>query len=101
MATEPQTALSLLAGEQVFDAVLTDVRLPGMTGLELHASLRDENPGLADRVVFMTGDTLAGWVSAGLSGLDNPVLVKPFRLRELSEILDRLVPVPNGSNSSL
>ncbi len=41
-----------LAGTQAFDCVLTDVRMPGMDGVELHRQLRRSEPGLP--VVLMT-----------------------------------------------
>jgi len=38
-----------------FDIVLTDVVMPGMTGVQLFERLQETDPELADRVVFMTG----------------------------------------------
>jgi PAS domain S-box-containing protein len=38
-----------------YDAILCDLMMPGMTGMELFEVLRREHPSLARRVVFMTG----------------------------------------------
>ena len=50
-ANSGQQALEL-ARTQPFDCVLTDVRMPGMDGVELHRQLHQVQPGLP--VVLMT-----------------------------------------------
>ena len=42
------------------------------------------NP-LARRVIFITGDTVAPETRRFLQGVDNAVLSKPFRLRDVRE----------------
>ena len=49
-ARDPVTALDL-AGTEEFDLVLTDVEMPGMSGLELLAALRKQAPGLPVAVI--------------------------------------------------
>src|SRR6185369_5768494 len=41
--------------EREFDIVLTDLRMPKMSGEDLWQTLRRERPALAKRTVFMTG----------------------------------------------
>jgi len=45
----------LLIDTARFDAVLCDLMMPNMTGIELHARLREIRPELAERMVFLTG----------------------------------------------
>lgn len=54
VAHSAQSALALLDSGQ-FDAVLCDLMMPHMTGMELHARLRRTHPELAARMVFLTG----------------------------------------------
>ena len=74
-----------LAG--AYDLIFTDVRMPGMGGRDFYESLRARAPGLADRVVFATGDTVAGDTLAFLESTGRPVLTKPFKLAELRAAL--------------
>src|SRR5262249_22508261 len=45
----------LLIDTARFDAVLCDLMMPNMTGIELHARLSESRPELAERMVFLTG----------------------------------------------
>lgn len=49
-------ALALLAQDSDFDAVLSDVMMPRMSGAELFARCHREHPRLAQRFVFASGN---------------------------------------------
>lgn len=67
----------VLSGTDAFDLVITDSRLPGMTGREFVQGLREHDPRLP--IVHLTGSLRS---SAGFP--DNvPTLVKPFDLPKL------------------
>ena len=53
---DPRRAVELLgsSGKQ-FDLVLCDVRMPGLTGPEIHNALLTAAPEVASRIVLMTG----------------------------------------------
>jgi CheY-like chemotaxis protein len=40
-----------------YDIVLMDIRMPGMSGMELYARVIDKHPELTGKVVFITGDS--------------------------------------------
>jgi two-component system NtrC family sensor kinase len=88
-AGTPLEATRLLSGSPAYDAVLLDVRLPGTTGIDLHRALRARNPGLASKVVFMTGDVVNDDVLEELKRTGNAVLEKPFTFEELRTALNR------------
>jgi signal transduction histidine kinase len=69
-----------------FDAVLTDVVMPGMSGIELAEALGPVLPGVP--VVLTTGysDEIS---RAG--GVGRPVVFKPYRLETLSGVLDEVL----------
>lgn len=50
-----EAALELLTDSDSFDVILCDVRLPGLTGLDLLADLVNTDHPLAGRVVLMSG----------------------------------------------
>jgi len=84
----PAAALGALEGER-FDVALLDMRLPGMSGLELLDELRKRLPGLP--IVFLTGHgTLREAVAAMRAGAYD-FLVKPAPLDELELTLTRAV----------
>jgi DNA-binding response OmpR family regulator len=58
------------------DVLLTDITMPGMSGVELAARLRALCPGL--RVVMMTGDPSSAEIARAHDSIVDTVLVKPM-----------------------
>ena len=77
-APSGRTALSLLDHEARPDLVITDVRMPGMSGLELAAAIAQR--GQHVKIVFMSG-----YYAPQL--IHEPLLRKPFRLAELETMV--------------
>jgi signal transduction histidine kinase len=77
-----------------FDAVFTDVVMPGMSGIELAEALGPVLPGIP--VVLTTGYsdeiTRAG-------GAGRPVVFKPYRLETLSGVLDEVLTPRDGAKA--
>ncbi len=93
VATSGSQALEILTRDDAFDAVLCDVMMPGMTGVQLYERIRANWPGLADRVLFMTGGASSPDARQFFEGRDIPWLEKPFSTEELHEaLLDRIGP---------
>jgi len=84
-ASNGEAALEALEQTSV-DAIVCDLRMPGMDGAALHEILRRDRPGLAARTVFVTGD-VTGRVARGGAIARQPVLKKPFSLDRLEELL--------------
>jgi two-component system NtrC family sensor kinase len=70
-----------------FDLVVADLRMPGLGGREFYEQLHREEPALAQRVVFATGDTVRGDTLDFLRSVGRPYLRKPFSLTELRSLL--------------
>lgn len=81
VAKSADEARAILERQDV-DVVITDVRMPGGSGIDLYRWIERERPELADRVMFVTGDP----GSAGLDGLgvdlDGRLIYKPFVLQD-------------------
>ncbi|HEX6939457.1 MAG TPA: ATP-binding protein [Longimicrobiales bacterium] len=76
-----------LAAAGGFDLILSDIRVPGMSGREMYERLRAEAPAAAEAVTFMTGDSVTEEIRAFLSEVGRPVLAKPFGLAQLQSLL--------------
>ncbi len=85
-AADAETGLKLLASESV-DLVLTDLKLPGMSGLELLQAVKQQNGALP--VVVMTAfGSVETAVDAMKAGATDYVL-KPFSLAEMRMVVHK------------
>ncbi|MGC8836937.1 MAG: GAF domain-containing protein [Anaerolineae bacterium] len=90
VATEGQEALQRLRAEP-FDLVVSDVKMPGMDGVEFYEALKATHPELAERILFITGDTVSGKTRRFLEESRKPYLSKPVDLDRLEELVNRLL----------
>jgi PAS domain S-box-containing protein len=77
-----EAAIEWLRDDDLFDLVLTDISMPGLSGLDLLAHIREYLPGLATRVVLMSGGALPSGVTESALA-DVPVLEKPFAVEAI------------------
>ncbi len=87
-----ETAYSLLESERA-DAVLLDIHLPTMSGIELYLAIVHRWPQLEGRIAIMTGDAEADEVRTWLEHNRCMVLRKPFNLGEIAAWLEGVWPV--------
>jgi DNA-binding NtrC family response regulator len=85
-AATAEQALAYL-GEQTYDAVITDISMPGLSGLELLGHLRREQPDTPVIVVSGIGDRdhAAGLMRLGAFDF----ILKPFALEAVEESVAR------------
>lgn len=85
-----QRALDLLrnSASNYFSLIISDVKMPGVSGIELHGILSDERPDLLPRFIFSTGDISADEVSEALARTNCTVIAKPFELSVLDKLLE-------------
>jgi two-component system NtrC family sensor kinase len=86
VASDGEEALARATREQ-FDLIISDLRMPRLGGREFYEQLLIQNPTMAARLVFSTGDTVRGDTLTFLETLDRPYLHKPFSLAELRTLL--------------
>lgn len=71
-----------------YDLIISDVKMPSVSGIELHAILSDEMPALLSKFIFSTGDSSAEDVAEFISRTNCTVIPKPFELKLLDKILN-------------
>jgi signal transduction histidine kinase len=85
--SEPHVAVQALRGDQRFDLLLTDIKMPAMSGLELAHIAREHDPAIA--IIIMTGfatmENIQQSVQRGIADF----LSKPFELEQLRLAVDQ------------
>ena len=71
----------------LYDVILCDVMMPGVTGMDLYRRVLEFNPRLAERFVFMTGGATTSAVQRFLDSSRRRVLEKPFAPETLRAVL--------------
>jgi DNA-binding response OmpR family regulator len=87
--TNGSEALSRIEAEP-FDLLLTDIRMPGLDGLELVRKVREHNPKLGILLVTAFAQDALG--VEHLDGTRTDVLSKPFNLNELLDRVGTILP---------
>ena len=93
VAATAEQALSFL-DEQTYDAVLTDISMPGLSGLELLGRLRQERPDTPVVVISGIGDRTHAEGLKRLGAFD--YILKPFRLEEVEGSVARALDHSRG-----
>jgi PAS domain S-box-containing protein len=90
-AGSAREALALIEAGDRFDAILTDLHMPGMSGRDLAASIAAVAPDQAARVVLVTGGTACADTARFLDRCANPPLYKPFQRAALTAAVDAVI----------
>ena len=75
-----------------YDVVISDLRMPGLSGEEFYSELKRDFPEIADRVVFTSGDMLREDTQRFLAECGCPALQKPYEMSDLIGLLATLCP---------
>jgi CheY-like chemotaxis protein len=89
--------LSLLEHDRAFDAVLCDLMMPQLTGMDLYASIKQRDPALAKRFVFMTGGAFTPRARAFIAEVPNTTLEKPFEKGSVLHAVESALREPTSS----
>ena len=81
-------------GSARYDAIVTDLRMPGVSGMEIHDRLAARDPAGLQKLVVISGDTASAEIAEFMTRLRQPVIQKPFDMRALADLLDRTAPPP-------
>jgi two-component system, NtrC family, sensor kinase len=85
-----QEGLSRLSQAR-YDLVICDVRMPNLDGQAFYEALVRASSSMRDRIIFITGDTLAPRTLEFLEPNRLPYLAKPFLVEELTSVVNGLL----------
>jgi len=89
-ARNGQKALELATAND-YDAIVTDLKMPGLDGQGLYERLCKIKPHMARRFIFSTGDLANPRTQAFFQAAGCPYLSKPFKLESIITLLEQIV----------
>ena len=91
MTAEDGKKAMALIGSREFDAVVSNMKMPGTSGEDLYLSIREKDPNLADRFIISTGDVLNEKTRNFLRTSGSRFIEKPFEIDRLLTVVDEAV----------
>jgi two-component system, NtrC family, sensor kinase len=88
-AVDGESALGHL-GNGGFDLIISDWKMPGLSGRQLFERLLSSNPQAAKRMVFMTGDVLSEKTENFLREHGKTCLTKPFSIPDFQKVVNEM-----------
>ncbi|UCH51988.1 MAG: PAS domain S-box protein [Chloroflexota bacterium] len=83
-------ALELVKSKR-YRLILLDIKMPGMSGVELYKQFQKIAPSLTKRVVFITGDVMGKRTMSFLDKTKAQCLMKPFDAKQLKAEMKRIL----------
>jgi two-component system NtrC family sensor kinase len=80
-----------MIGRSTYDVVVSDVRMPGMNGIDLFPRILERRPELEGRVIFVTGDLGERETARFLAEAEVHLLTKPIEINQVIELVDQVV----------
>jgi PAS domain S-box-containing protein len=90
-AADGEAALAILeSSTSAFDVIVTDLRMPGLSGDALLERLKLRTDGIASRVLFLTGDTENSEALRALTDAHIPFLAKPIGIGQVIQCVEQI-----------
>jgi PAS domain S-box-containing protein len=89
--TSARRALARLHAGERYDAIVCDVMMPEMSGMDFHSELARSRPELAAEVIFLTGGAFTANAREFLNRIENERLDKPFDSHSLRQLVSEKV----------
>jgi signal transduction histidine kinase len=89
IVTSGKEALALIASGRRFDAILSDLMMPVVTGMDLYEEISRIAVDQAERMIFLTGGAFTERARQFLGKVPNPCVDKPFELTNVLAVIAR------------
>ncbi|HZF01235.1 MAG TPA: ATP-binding protein, partial [Methylomirabilota bacterium] len=90
VTTDGEKALRELEDKR-FDLAICDWKMPGLGGRQIYEQLRDTNPKICGRMIFITGDVVNPQIRRFMENENRPCITKPFTLSEFHTAVENIL----------
>ncbi len=87
--SDAEQALALLQGNTTFDLIITDINLPGKSGIDLLKISRELRPDLP--VVLVTGHKTMDFAISAIKNGATDFITKPFQLNNVRKVVEKVI----------
>jgi DNA-binding NtrC family response regulator len=74
-----------------YEVVISDLRMPRYSGVELHDWLAEHRPDLFAALIITTGDLTSPGLTEFLARTPRPLIEKPFELAVLGQLIEAVL----------
>jgi DNA-binding NtrC family response regulator len=74
-----------------YEVVISDIRMPHYTGVELHDWLAEHRPDLFASLIITTGDLTSPGLREFMARTPRPLIEKPFELAVLAQLVEAVL----------
>jgi len=85
--------------DRPYDLVLSDMKMPGMSGAELYGEVARRCPGLERRMVFITGDSFNPATRQFFEKTGAVCVSKPFDVDEIRRLVPQHASAPSAGTA--
>jgi CheY-like chemotaxis protein len=75
--------------ERSYDVIVSDMKMPGMSGAELYREIARRSPGLERRMIFISGDSFNPTNRDFIAATGAVCVCKPFDVDQLRRLVTR------------
>ncbi len=86
-----EEAIEILSTGQIYDLIFSDLKMPGLSGMEFLDTLYERWPAMTKKFAMITGDAMSNAVEDVRQNINVPLLEKPVAPHELRNIVQQLV----------
>ena len=98
---DARIAMEKIDAGVMYDVILTDVRMPGISGIEMYTHIVEKMPVMKNRIIFITGDVMGADIKNFLTNNGLAFLAKPFDIESLEEKINALLNDGRMENASV
>ncbi|HEY1810866.1 MAG TPA: response regulator [Kofleriaceae bacterium] len=89
--TSARVAVEKLAAGEHYDAIVCDLMMPQVTGMDVYAAVVKIDPAIAERIIFVTGGAFTESARKFLDATPNQHIEKPFDLKTLRNLVNDII----------
>jgi PAS domain S-box-containing protein len=89
--SDAASAMEMIDAGTRYDVIITDVRMPGMSGFELYTLILRKMPEMKNRFIFITGDVMGADIKAFIHQNHLCAFSKPFETRALLDKIESML----------